>query len=282
MEPDPGIERGFDQVYNYLGIFNELECPIGRDSQVLDFGCGEGKTVYAFRKLGYSAFGTDVKAPEFDIRLRLEEEGLSSPGEDAVRLIDPDHYELSFESNSFDFVVSNAVFEHVQDYPQALREIRRVLKPGGKSLHIIPTRYRIVEPHTFVPLATICRSNSYLLFWAWVGVRKDKQRGWSAREVARDNSAYLRTNTNYPTRRELIEQINAHFVDLRFVEQLFWKNSTGYANMLYRNLTRMGLSSVVPPFASLLSYFTAWVVFFTKPENGPPSVGEQAARGHRT
>jgi SAM-dependent methyltransferase len=263
-EPDPDIERGFDQVHNHLGILNELGCPIGRDSRVLDFGCGEGNTVYAFRKLGYSAYGTDVKSPESDIRPRLEQEGLTSPDEEAVRLINPEHYEIPFESDFFDFVVSNAVFEHVQDYPRALSEIRRVLKPRGKSLHIIPTRYRIVEPHTFVPFATICRNRSYLLFWAWVGVRRERQRGFSAHEVARDNSEYLRTNTNYPTKRELIRYINAQFVDLRFVEQHFWKHSTGSANMLYRHLTRIGLRKAVPPLASLLRYVTAWVVFFVK------------------
>lgn len=45
---------------------------------------------------------------------------------------------LSFETDSYDFVVSNDVLEHVNDPAAALREIRRVLKPGGAALLTFP------------------------------------------------------------------------------------------------------------------------------------------------
>lgn len=45
---------------------------------------------------------------------------------------------LSFETDSYDFVVSNDVLEHVNDPLAALREIKRVLRPGGIALLTFP------------------------------------------------------------------------------------------------------------------------------------------------
>lgn len=42
--------------------------------------------------------------------------------------------DTGYADRSFDLVVSYAVFEHVRDMPLALREIRRVLKPGGEFI----------------------------------------------------------------------------------------------------------------------------------------------------
>ncbi|MFC2009341.1 methyltransferase domain-containing protein [Chloroflexota bacterium] len=39
--------------------------------------------------------------------------------------------EMDFSEKTFDIVISNAVFEHIRNVPQALSEINRVLKPGG-------------------------------------------------------------------------------------------------------------------------------------------------------
>jgi ubiquinone/menaquinone biosynthesis C-methylase UbiE len=44
--------------------------------------------------------------------------------------------QLPFEDDSFDTVVSMAVLCTVDDPPQALREIRRVLRPGGQLLFL--------------------------------------------------------------------------------------------------------------------------------------------------
>lgn len=45
---------------------------------------------------------------------------------------------MPFEDNTFDIVVSEDVFEHVEHYGQALKEIFRVLKPGGCHIFTVP------------------------------------------------------------------------------------------------------------------------------------------------
>lgn len=49
-----------------------------------------------------------------------------------------DIHQIPFEANQFDVVLCNHVLEHVQDDIQAMREIYRVLKPGGFSILQIP------------------------------------------------------------------------------------------------------------------------------------------------
>ena len=104
-------------------------------------------------------------------------------------------YRLPFEDNRFDYVISSQVLEHVMDYDATFGEIRRVLKPGGISLHTFPSRYVLIEPHTFIPLASVIKSRSWLRLWALLGIRNDYQAGKSAREVAKLNHAYLHART---------------------------------------------------------------------------------------
>jgi SAM-dependent methyltransferase len=45
---------------------------------------------------------------------------------------------LSYADNTFDYVLTSDTLEHVPDFDLALREIRRVLKPGGAHIFTIP------------------------------------------------------------------------------------------------------------------------------------------------
>lgn len=53
--------------------------------------------------------------------------------------------QLTFESDSFDLILSLEVLEHVFDLPKALAEIHRVLKPGGIHVFTVPVRYPLPE-----------------------------------------------------------------------------------------------------------------------------------------
>jgi SAM-dependent methyltransferase len=56
------------------------------------------------------------------------------PEEDIFGTIDLINYRIPFADNTFDIIVSDQVFEHVQNWSEALTEIKRVLKPGVVSL----------------------------------------------------------------------------------------------------------------------------------------------------
>ncbi len=159
------------QVNFFQDMLRELGSEINTETLILDFGCGEGGIVYHLRKQGFKAFGVDIVKDYENVQKRCEEEGLVEADEDAFRLIDMSNYKIPFDDNTFDVIISDQVFEHVQNYPEALAEIKRVLKPGGSSLHIIPSRYRLIEGHLFIPLGGIFQGHRYLALCALLGIR---------------------------------------------------------------------------------------------------------------
>jgi SAM-dependent methyltransferase len=100
----------------------------GRAKQVLEIGVGAGTDFVNWVRNGALAVGIDLTEQGVQLtqeRLRLE--GLQAE----VRVADAEH--LPFTDNSFDLVYSYGVLHHSPDTEQAVREIRRVLKPGGQA-----------------------------------------------------------------------------------------------------------------------------------------------------
>lgn len=186
----------------------------------LDLGCGSGPLVAQGRRLGCEFFGCDFILRDDDQAASPEllQQGI-------LRQIDPDRYRLPFDDCSFDVVLSDQVFEHVMDYPTTLAEIRRVLRPDGVFLHLFPSRYSILEPHVYVPLATMVRARWWLKLWALLGVRNRHQRQLSAAETCTANVTFLTSHTNYLPKRTLQRLFSECFSDVRFVEREFLKYS---------------------------------------------------------
>ena len=65
----------------------------------------------------------------------------------APDILKVDMLNIQFLDASFDFVIANHVLEHVNDEIQALKELHRVLKPGGFA--ILQTPYSAKLLHTF-------------------------------------------------------------------------------------------------------------------------------------
>ena len=204
------LNEGARESQFFVELLHSLGYAVGRGTILLDFGCGAGASVYAHRMRGVDAFGTDV-VREFDAMQSMISEPVF-----AVTPLSP--YRLPFPDAMFDIITSDQVFEHVQDHAAAFSEISRVLKPGGVSVHIYPSRWCAYERHTYVPLAGVVRWKWWFRLWAALGIRNGFQRGMSAADTARNNAEYLASGTNYISREQMLEYATPHFREVRHVE----------------------------------------------------------------
>lgn len=239
------------QVGRLKSIIEEMGCNFDPGMTVLDFGCGNGKTVSEFRESGLNGFGCDLELqsnPDTDL---LQEKSW-------IRLIQKKPYRLPFEDSTFDWVVSSQVLEHVQDYPDALSEIHRILKKGGSSLHIFPARWKPIESHIFVPFASLLNDYWWLTIWAHLGIRNPFQKGRTAKEVALLNYDYIQGHTNYLTKKEIRNHVLKYFDNINFCEKFYLKYSTPKGHLLYQ------LSLILPFVPALFSTFRTRAIFFKK------------------
>lgn len=178
----PGSVRYYREVRGYLEKYADV--PLN-EARVLDIGCGQTATLsLLFRAEGARVTGIDIEVPTlrmgprtfadvwhrngaerafkslarhmlFDgkfIHELAQELGRPVPidGLD-LRVMDAAHME--FEDSAFDLVHSLHVFEHMDNVPGAIRELDRVLKPGGIA---------VITPHLFGSL-----SGGHNLEWRW-------------------------------------------------------------------------------------------------------------------
>jgi len=100
-----------------------------RGLRVLEIGCGLGTDGAGFARAGALYTGVDLTEAAVSLaRRRFELEGL--PGEFRVA----DAEALEFADGSFDLVYSHGVLHHTPGTAAAVREVHRVLAPGGRAV----------------------------------------------------------------------------------------------------------------------------------------------------
>ena len=203
--------------------------------RVLDFGCGRGGLVAAFQAGGFEAYGCD-----FQERLGASE---------ALRPIEASPYRLPFDDGSFDVVVSTAVLEHAQNIEECSREIRRVLRPGGLSMHVFPGRkYLPIEPHIRVPLMNWFwpwRPRAWLAFWALLGVRQPEQKGMPWRAVLNANDSFMRDHCSYLSTKRHSEVSKQVFGNYEWPMRFYIEHAHGGVGRLGRRLPLHGLTGAM-------------------------------------
>jgi SAM-dependent methyltransferase len=207
----------------FCRMFADLGTPIRPNMTVLDFGCGTGELVKAALAQGVDAYGCDL----YDVKYSAnwESEVIAVLREEGRLRQIRTPYTLPFNDSSIDVVISDQVFEHVLNYPEAIAELYRIMRPGGFFLHTFPSRYRIIEAHIYVPLTSMFRPRWWLWLWAVLGVKNEFQAGLSAGEVVQHNTHFLSHGTNYLTPREIKYEFGKSFSRIAFVERLYLRYS---------------------------------------------------------
>ena len=110
-----------------------------RGKKVIDCGCGSGEYVLALRERNADVWGIEYSADKVAEFKRLNQ------APDRVSVGDVERIE--FGDASFDVALLNEVLEHVSDDRQGLREIHRILRPGGVLIVFSPNRLYPFEIH---------------------------------------------------------------------------------------------------------------------------------------
>jgi ubiquinone/menaquinone biosynthesis C-methylase UbiE len=108
-----------------------LELLEGTSGRVLEIGCGSGQMLHDLAQRGYEVVGVDLSPGMINASRKLISECLPHA---SVPLMVGDIESLCFPSASFDVVLAAGVIEYLGSDEKALRELSRVLKPGGTVL----------------------------------------------------------------------------------------------------------------------------------------------------
>lgn len=109
-------------MYHQFGFYIKAVCKehfTNKEIKILDWGCGHGQCSFILKNLGLA-----VEAADVDERPILKNKGITF-----TRLTH--EFKLPFSDDSFEAITSFGVLEHVPNEPESLKEIYRVLKPGG-------------------------------------------------------------------------------------------------------------------------------------------------------
>jgi len=128
-----------------------------RGLKVLEIGCGLGTDGAQFAEAGADYTGVDLTEAAVELaRKRFELFNLSGTFQTA------DAENLHFADEGFDLVYSHGVLHHTPDTEKAIREIHRVLRPGGRAVVML---YHRGSYNYRVNIALLRRAGAHLLKW---------------------------------------------------------------------------------------------------------------------
>lgn len=126
----PDDNSSFEEAAERLTEIMIRKLDVGPGNQVLDLGCGRGKpAIQLARATGAKVIGISVSANDVKTASELaQSEGLSQ----LVSFQLADAMNLPFPAESFDAVLALESVQHMPDRELALRQVSRVLRPGGR------------------------------------------------------------------------------------------------------------------------------------------------------
>lgn len=151
---DKWRERRIWQENHQEANLRDVSATLGsavRDARVLDLGAGMGGlSVALMREFGQQ--GLQLQATDYNPNYACIASLRSRRYELKLPITVAAGEQLPYRDGAFDLVLCMDVLEHVQDVGAVLREMYRVLKPGGLVLTTVPNRRAFRDPHYHLPL----------------------------------------------------------------------------------------------------------------------------------
>jgi SAM-dependent methyltransferase len=126
--------------------------------KALEIGCGVGTDGLEITRRGADYTAIDVSS----VSLELAEKNFQLNGERGT-FLNASAEEIPFPDDNFDVIYSWGVLHHTPDMGKALREVRRVLTPGGNFCIMLYNRFSLVGIQLYV-LYGLLRLNPFVSF----------------------------------------------------------------------------------------------------------------------
>lgn len=140
-------EYRYDKL-NYLPQLVNFDAYRGRN--LLEVGCGAGIDLVRFARAGAEVTGIDISKTAVELAQKnIEQHGLQAD----LRVMNGEC--MKFPENTFDVVYAHGVLQYTADTGKMIREIHRVLKPGGQAILMVYNRnswLNLMRQVTNVPL----------------------------------------------------------------------------------------------------------------------------------
>jgi ubiquinone/menaquinone biosynthesis C-methylase UbiE len=235
-EAPPGSRRFYELVEEHR-YKKEWHIPAAagfassKDLNVLEVGCGLGTDGAQFAKAGAKYTGIDLTHAAVELSKRRFEL-FNLPG--TFRVADAER--LNFPNSSGDIVYSHGVLHHTPDTAAAVREIHRVLRPGGKAVVML---YHRDSYNYRVNISMLRRAGVNLLKWD-AGVKLVHLLTGEAEESLREHAQRLKDQSGYSNSEEFLS-----------------RNTDGAGNPLARVYSRAEARELFKDFAhvELRTYF---------------------------
>jgi ubiquinone/menaquinone biosynthesis C-methylase UbiE len=239
-EAEPGTRRFYELVeaHRYATewhIPSAADFARARGSKVLEIGCGLGTDGAQFAKAGADYTGVDLTEAAVELT-RRRFELFDLPG----KFQTADAENLDFPDESFDLVYSHGVLHHTPDIAKAIREVHRVLRPGGRAIVML---YHSNSYNYRVNISLLRRVGAQLLQWD-SGVKLVHKLTGEPLDKLEEHARLLRT------------QRQSYLADQEFLSQ----NTDGAGNPLARVYSRQDASELFRDFSKV----TFKTYFFNK------------------
>lgn len=131
IETDFNKRDDFGNYDSNLYFLNKLSC-FSKDLRIIEIGSGRGRLLASLIKEGFNVTGIEIDQSRIDKSYELF-------GDLPIIWMSGD--DLKFDNASFDCVISFDVFEHIKDTDKHIKEVKRILKPGGYYLLQTPNKW---------------------------------------------------------------------------------------------------------------------------------------------
>ncbi|WP_063046206.1 class I SAM-dependent methyltransferase [Nocardia pseudovaccinii] len=114
---------------------------IGPGARVIDVGCGAGRHSFEAYRRGADIVAFDQNTGDLtDVKVMFEAmaETGEAPEDAKAETVHGDALDLPYGDAEFDVVIASEILEHIPNDAQAITELVRVLKPGGRLAITVP------------------------------------------------------------------------------------------------------------------------------------------------